>query len=295
MRCNFAALNGPALAVAVLIGASAASVATAAPVASRVAGEAQLAAGPGDAQAYLDYAAYLMADNDAAGAAAVLERGKLKADPSADLLVALGHAYQAQQLWNKAEAATREALVLDAGHAGAHVQLGEIYLALGWTRSGIDSFRQAVALAPHDYRAQIRLVRGLCENGQVADAEQTCLEFIAGDPESAELWIALGRVYEKEGKRKEAFTTYGQALTIDPDAAVAWARQGKLFCEFGQFEAAAQSCRHALELDGNEPLAHAYLGIALSHLGDGDGARQHAAVAEAAGLNMTAVWRELGR
>ena len=122
-----------------------------------------------------------------------------------------------------------------------------------------------------------------------------CLRFIAADPEHVDLWLALGGVFEKQGKHREAFTTYGQALTLDPGSATAWARQGKLFCEFGQFDPAAQSCRQALALEPENPLAHAYLGIALSRLGKGDEARAHAEIAEAAGLNMTAVWKALDR
>ncbi len=293
MHCKTAARLGLFIAMAGLLGLS--TTAAAAVVASKVEGEALVAASPLDAQAYQDYAEFYLQHQNPEAAAAVLERGKVKAEVTADLLVALGHAYQRAKVWNKAETATREAMVLDPGHVGAQVQLGEIYLALGWTKSGLDCFRKAVELGPGQTLPQVRLVRGLCENGQVDEAEETCLRFIADSADQADLWLALGGVYEKEGKHREAFTTYGQALTVDPGSSVAWARQGKLFCEFGQFDAGAQSCRRALELNPDEALAHAYLGIALSKLGDGDGAREHAQIAEAAGLNMTAVWKVLER
>lgn len=293
MHCRFAAPAILVLALAALAGMP--QAASSFPVTSHAAGEALIAAAPDEAASYLDFAEYLLAEGDPAAAAAVLERGRGRTEPSPDLLTALGRAYQQRRMWNQAESCTRDALALDGDHVGATVQMGEIYLALGWPRSGLDSFRRAVELAPGDLLPQLRLVQGLCENGSTDEAEDTCLQFIAADPEHAELWVALGRVFEKQGKRREAFTTYGQALTIDTEATEAWARQGKLFCEFGQFEAAAQSCRHALGIDPDDPLAHAYLGIALSHLGDGEGARAHAEVAEAAGLNMTAVWRALNQ
>ena len=264
-------------------------------VTSKVQGESLLADDPAAAQSYIDYAAFLSSVGNAPAAAEVLERGKVKAHLTPELLTALGGAYRQQKAWTKAEAATREALVLDPACVAAHIQLGEIYLALGWPKSGLDSFRTAVELSPGDILPEVRLVGALCDNGQTAEAEETCLRFIADDPEHVELWLALGRVFEKQGKHREAFTTYGQALTLDPGSATAWARQGKLFCEFGQFDPAAQSCRQALELDPDDPLAHAYLGIALSHLGRGDEARAHAEIAEAAGLNMTAVWKALDR
>ena len=269
--------------------------AAAAVVASRAEGEALIAANPTDPQSYEDFAAFHMANNDPEAAAAVLERGRVHADPSADLLVALGAAYQRQRLWTKAELATREAIALEEGHVLAHIQLGEIFIALGWPRAGLDSFRTAIDLAPGDTLAQVRVVRGLCEVGELDEAEETCLTFIAADQDHAGLWLALGRVFEAQGKRRDAFTTYGQVLTLDPDSSEAWARQGKLFCEFGQFEAAVQSCRRALELNDDDALAHAYLAIALAHVGDSDEARHHALIVEAAGLNMTAVWKALDR
>ena len=264
-------------------------------VTSKVQGESLLAVEPGSARSYIDYADFLMDVGNPQAAAEVLERGKVKAHLTAELLTSLGAAYQRQKAWTKAEAATREALVLDPAHVPAHVQLGEIYLALGWPKSGLDSFRTAIELEPGNVLPQVRLVGGLCDNGQLAEAEETCLRFIAADPEHVDLWLALGGVFEKQGKHREAFTTYGQALTLDPGSATAWARQGKLFCEFGQFDPAAHSCRQALALEPENSLAHAYLGIALSRLGQGDEARAHAEIAEAAGLNMTAVWKALDR
>lgn len=291
MHCTSAARLGLLiLATAIVAVPAAATVVT-----SKVQGEALLATDPATARAYQDYADFYFKLGNPVAAAEVLERGRVRADVTADLMADLGRAYQLQKKWTKAESATREALVLDAGHVGAHVQLGEIYLALGWARSGLDSFRKAIELAPGDPLPQVRLVRGLCETGQVAEAEETCLRFIAEGPEHAGLWLALGQVFEQEGKHREAFTTYGQALTLDPSSSTAWARQGKLFCEFGQFDAGAQSCRQALELNPDDALAHAYLGVALSRLGDGDGAREHARIAEAAGLNMTSVWKALER
>jgi Flp pilus assembly protein TadD len=127
----------------------------------------------------------------------------------------------------------------------------------------------------------------------VAQAEEQCLRFVSADTDNADLWMALGRIFEHQGKQREAFTTYGQVLSLEPDRARAFARQGKLFCEFSQFQAAEASCRRALELDEHDALAHAYLGIALSRLGNNDEARRHAEIAEAAGMNMTSVWRQL--
>ncbi len=286
------ALIGVVLMTLIAHGAVAESEAT---VESRADGNTALAERPDEPGSYLNYAAYLSDEGDNPAATVVLERGRVNADASADLMVALARAYQRDKKWSRAETAAREALVIDPRHAEAYVVLGEVYFALDWTRSGLKSYRKAVACDPAATLPQVRYVGGLLDAGDTSEAEDQCLAFISINPDNAELWLALGRIFEKQGKRREAFMTYGQALTIDPESPQAYARQGKLFCEFGQYESAATSCRRALNFSADDALAHAYLGIALSYLGDDDGARKHAKVAEASGMNMTPVWKQLER
>ena len=264
-------------------------------VRSRAEGDALITTQSDNPGAYMTYATYLTDLGKVVSAIEVLEQGRDRAEPSAELLVALGELYIDRQKWAKAEAAAGNALVLDENNYRAQVVVGEAYFALGWHRSGLEAFRSAVAMDPRATLPKVRLVGGLLEDGQHVQAEDQCLRFVSDDPDNAELWMSLARVFERQGKHREAFTTYGQALALEPEMARAYARQGKLFCEFGQYQAAEQSCRRALVLDEDDPLAHAYLGIALSHLGNADEARLHAEIAEASGLNMTSVWRKIDK
>ncbi|MCP4574426.1 MAG: tetratricopeptide repeat protein [bacterium] len=281
--------------VACLVVAGSAAAEPTYSVENQAQGGALVANSPSSPESYLEYANFLSASGDDPGATVILERGRVAADPSVTLLVALGRSYQREQKWSRAETAAREALVIDDKHADAHVLLGEIYFALDWQQSGLESYRRAVELEPEAVLPQVRLVGGLLDSGQVKEAENRCLQFISGGTESAELWLALGRVFEKQDKHREAFTTYGQVLTIDPENGQAFARQGKLFCEFGQYAAAEESCRRALDLDPEQSLAHAYLGISLSYQGKNKEARSHALIAESAGLDMTSVWKRMDR
>lgn len=264
-------------------------------VRSRVEGEALIAARPLEPSSYEIYATFLMGNGAHKEAAEILEKGQAKAAPSAHLLVTLAECYQAQDLLARAEAVTREALVVDPDNVRAHLRMGDLYFRLGWPKSGLDSYREAVRLAPADPAPKVRLVAGYLEAGQLVKAEDTCLEFISLDPQQVDLWLSLGQVFEKQGKQREAFTTYGQVLTMDPASATAYARQGRLFCQFGQFTSAEASCRQALQLDPDNSLAHAYLGIACSYLGNHEEARKHAQIAESAGLNMVSVWKKIGQ
>lgn len=262
-------------------------------VTSRAEGAALVADHPENPASYMDYGRLLMGQQDYKAAAEILEKGRAKARPSADLLVLLSKVYQRDELFARAEAATREALLLDPAHIKAHLCMGEIYFRLGWNKSALESLEQAVALAPDDDLPKVRLVEALCRDQQLQAAEDQCLQFLATNNQSPDLWLSLGQVFEKQERRRQAFTTYGQVLTIDPDNSMAFARQGRLFCQFGQFTSAESACRRALELDPDNALGHAYLGIACAKLGQNSEAREHAEIAEDAGLNMLSVWRIL--
>lgn len=270
------------------------SAVQAAPVHSMVEGEQRISEFPEEALYYIQYADFLMSKGNYKGAAKILQKGKAKVTPSADLLVKLGEAYEGQGLMARAQSVTREALRIDSAHVPAHVRMGEIHFRMGWNESGLNSFRDAVQLDPNADLPKVRLVGGLCEDEQLVAAEDKCLEFISTNAQSPDLWLSLGQVFEKQEKRRAAFTTYGQVLTIDPQNSQAYARQGRLFCEFGQFESAESACRRALELEPSSALGHAYLGIACAKLGQNDEARIHAEAAEDAGMNMVSVWKIIG-
>ncbi len=266
----------------------------AAPVYSRVEGELRIAEFPEEALYYIQYANFLMGKGEFKDAAHMLQKGKTRVTPSADLMVKLGEAYEGQGLMARAQSATEEALQVDPDHVLAHVRMGEIYFRMGRNESGLNSYREAIVLAPSEDLPKVRLVGGLCQDEQLVAAQDQCMEFISTNAQSPDLWLSLGQVFEVQEKRRQAFTTYGQVLTIDPENSQAYARQGRLFCEFGQFQSAESACRRAVELEPENALGHAYLGIACAKLGQNDEARIHAELAENAGMNMVSVWKIIG-
>ncbi len=264
-------------------------------IASKVEGRSVIAENPLDPAAYINYSRFLVKIGELKEAEDILEIGRNKANPSSNLLVELAVVYEARDRMSKAEAAARDAVALDKENMDAHIRLGEIHFRMGAKKAGVGCYRRALALSPQEALPRVRLVNGLMDISETAEAEDLCLRFIASDPDNPDLWLALGRSFEKQGKNREAFTTYGQVLTLDPREAEAYARQGRLFCRFGQFDAAEAACRKALALDPDNLLAHAYLGIACSYLDNGKDARKHARIAEAGGMNMGAVWEKLGK
>jgi tetratricopeptide (TPR) repeat protein len=269
--------------------------ASAAKINSKVAGRSLIAENSLDPAAYISYSRFLVKLGDLEEAQEVLETGRNKANSSSNLLVELAVVYESRGQLTKAEAAARDAVLMDKDNPEAQIRMGEIHFRLGSKTAGVACYRRAQALSPQDALARVRLVNGLMDIGDSVEAEDLCLQFISTDPDNPDLWLALGRSFEKQGKNREAFTTYGQVLSLDDQEAEAYARRGRLFCRFSQFEAAESACRKSLALDSGNMVAHAYLGIACSYLDKGKDARKHARIAEAGGMNMGAVWDKLGK
>jgi len=262
---------------------------------SKVEGHHLVAQNPLDPQAYIIYSNFFQSRGNWAEAKKILKEGQKKAHPSADLMVALSVVLGAQGKTSQAETAALAALDIDPKHSKANICLGEIYFKMGWQKSALEAFERAVAFDPNGTRPKVKLLGGLMAGGKLNEAENRCHEFLAAETGNVDLWLSLGQIFEKKEQRQAAFATYGQVLTIDPENSMAFSRQGRLFCEFGQFAAAEASCVRALEFDPDNALAHAYLGIACSYLGDKNRATLHSEQAEKAGMNMTVVWKKIGR
>ena len=74
-------------------------------VRSRAEGDALITNQSDNPGAYMTYATYLTDLGKVVSAIEVLEQGRDRAEPSAELLVALGELYIDRQMWAKAEAA----------------------------------------------------------------------------------------------------------------------------------------------------------------------------------------------
>jgi len=75
----------------------------------------------------------------------------------------------------------------------------------------------------------------------------------ASPPDTAEVQIGLGRMYEKQGSHQAAMKAYVAALRHAPDHPDAHWRLGVLYDELGDFTSAEQSFRKSLTLNPRNP------------------------------------------
>jgi tetratricopeptide (TPR) repeat protein len=275
--------------VCLLIG----SQALAASGVSRSAGGPE-AAVPADAAGLLRAAATALQNGDLGRAAALLEQGLTRLEPTAELLAMMADVCRQQGRLDDAATAAEQALDLEPGFAPAHLILGDVYQAMGWFESAAESFRLALAADPDAPAARVRLVRCLTAAGRVREAEAECRRFLA-EQETASLTLILGETLQRQQRAQEALAAFDRALQLEPRRADAHAARAGLLCDLGQYEDAARAARTALAIDPGHAEAHRWLSTASAHRQDFLGAYSHAIKAEQAGLDMSAVWSLLQR
>jgi len=103
-----------------------------------------------------------------------------------------------------ASAAYREALILDPGHAEAHLNLGRLLHEQGILDEAEAHYRAAVAADPANARALYNLGVALEDRGSAAEAVGAYEAALGMDPDLAAAHFNLSRLHEATGRRADA-------------------------------------------------------------------------------------------
>ncbi len=152
-------------------------------------------------------------------------------DPQA--LCDQGAALARLRRFDEALASYDAALALDARHALAHFQRGNVLRALGQPDAALASYAQA----------------------------------IAARPDFAEAWFNRGVLLHAGGQRQAALESYDRATAINPGLFQAFYNRGNVLKELKAPQQALSSYDRAIALKGNYPEAWSNRGIALQDLG----------------------------
>lgn len=105
------------------------------------------------------------------------------------------------------------------------------------------------------------LAQGKIESGDYAAAESLLQKAAAADPNLFPAYVALGGVYEKLGKKKEAAGAYRRTLALRPGHVKSHIALGKIAFEKKEYERAIFRFEKAVELDPGSFMAHYRLGL----------------------------------
>jgi len=159
---------------------------------------------------------------------------RLHADRSYSLMKQLVHAapdsywvylanaqvQESLQRYDLAQQEYRKAIALNPNSPGAHVGLGRAILSASKDPRAIDEaareFERELALSPESAIAEFELGEIAREHGQPDRAREHLLRAVHDDPDFFEAQVALGRLFLREGKAREAIPHLEVAARLEP-------------------------------------------------------------------------------
>ena len=149
----------------------------------------------------------------------------------------------------------------------AHVNRGNVLLALDRTNETLKAYGEALEIDPRYAPAQFNLGNALERSGRHTEALTAYRSALESRPDFAEAEVAMGALLEDLGQLDPAAAAYRRALRIRPDYAEAHSNLGITLRYQGQVDAAVASLRRALELKPDFADAHNNLGLAFRDQG----------------------------
>ncbi len=146
-----------------------------------------------------------------------------------------------------AEAAYRQALVLEPGNAIAQEALGSLLLQTGRLQEAEASLRKALAAGATPAR-DLKLATALGQLGRTDEAIQAVEAAIALDPQDASARLQLGDLYARQGELAQAQQAYQAALDRQPQNAQAHYALAQVAYRQCSPSAAVQSIGQAMTL-----------------------------------------------
>jgi predicted O-linked N-acetylglucosamine transferase (SPINDLY family) len=194
-------------------------------------------------------------------------RRAIALDDSPDSYNSLGVLWKQQGRLDDAIAAYQQALARSPGHAAAHYNLGNAYLAKGQPGPAADCFRRAVDSDPEHARALAALGQVLQTLARVEDAVPFLKRAGVLMPDDADLHCDLGNALQTLGQLQAANAAYRRSLQINPKLSRAWYSAGCAASSGKEYGGAIACFRRALEIHPDWPEAQHNLGQVLFKLG----------------------------
>jgi protein O-GlcNAc transferase len=146
----------------------------------------------------------------------------------ADALANFGALLRKTGRFDEAVKTLERAVQVRPGHTAAWSNLSNLYRDIGRLKDALDAGYRAIGLAPSDAVALGNLGNALFHANRFDEAKSILQRSLAADPQHATAWINLGNVHQRQCRIDEAIKCYEKALAIDPAGVTAFSN--KLFC-----------------------------------------------------------------
>jgi predicted O-linked N-acetylglucosamine transferase (SPINDLY family) len=198
-----------------------------------------------------------------------LDPGQLDALHLLGLIAAQTGRYDLAADWFKAT------VRLKPDFAGAHNNLGNVYVLQAKLPEAVESFRAAARYAPDFASAHSNLGNALRELGHFEEAVASLRQAVRLRPDFAEAHLNLAIALQSLGNFGEALASYRQALLYRPNYIEAHFNLGNALIRQGNPAEAAAHLEQAVRLKADHADAHQSLAVALKTQGKLDEAILH--------------------
>jgi len=148
-------------------------------------------------------------------------------------------------------------LQIDPGFSNAWAQKGWAYQALGRYQDMADAFDTAIRLesnvttTKYSWYGKGQALTALKRYDEAISAFNTALRI---DPDYAECYSQIGKVYRSQGRYDEAIASIDKAIAMKPDYGYAWTEKGWTYEKMEQWDAMLDAFENALRVGGDTKL-----------------------------------------
>jgi Flp pilus assembly protein TadD len=242
--------------------------------------EAAISTAPGFADPLAQMVSMKLADRDAAGAGALVQRQLEAAPRSPALHELLGSVSVAQGKPEAAEQAFLKAIELDPRSTGAYTSLASIYASRGDFEQAIAKLNEAHRLAPRHPTPLMMLGAVHTRRGDIARAQDAYEKILAFNPRFAPAVNNLAWLHsEHNGDRDKALRLAQLAKEVAPDDPRISDTLGWILYKRGVFQRALPLLEESADKLPEEPTVQYHLGMTYLKVGNKAAARKALTVA----------------
>jgi len=171
----------------------------------------------------------------------------------------VGRLLELQDNWTESESALRQAVTLRPSLTEGWCELGNVHLAQEKPEMALDDYERARALEPQDATYCAFTGKALSKLNRRDEAMESYREAIRLAPELWEAHFALAEELASTNRLADAESEFEEVIRLQPANAQAHLSAGVMLARQGRFDPALQQFDETLRLEPENKLAHDYL------------------------------------
>ena len=150
--------------------------------------------------------------------------------------------------WRDTNSLFTRTLLVSPRSVDARLALGTMHHEMGDYDSAIKMYRDALSIAPGQYRVLYNLAGSYMKKGWIHQATEALEESRASNPAFQATRLNLALAYHRQKRYKEAIAELEEVLRTSPDHALAIGHLGRIHLEMGEHKLALDQLNRALSI-----------------------------------------------